>query len=82
MACHFALWWAIGHPVSLTLECVEQQQESKVVTQDEPPTFSGDMKKKENVDAWLELFEAIDPILHAVNCVSECLDFDTMGRYV
>jgi hypothetical protein len=43
--------------------------------------FSGDMKKPENLDAWLKLFEAIDPILHAVNCVTECLDFDTMARY-
>ena len=43
--------------------------------------FSGDMKKPENLDAWLKLFEAINPIVHAVNCVTECLDFNTMARY-
>lgn len=80
MACHFALWWAIGHPVSFVLQCVEWQHETKLVKQHEPPTFSGDMRKKENVDAWLKLFKAIQPILHAVNCVSECVDFDSMAR--
>jgi len=39
------------------------------------------MKRPENMSAWYELFLSIDPILHAINCVADCVDFTTMSQY-
>ena len=72
MVCHFVLWWVIGHPVCGMLT------KTKVVIQDESPTSSRDVQK---LDTWLKGFEAIDPILHTINCASKvsglqfCINF-------
>jgi hypothetical protein len=39
------------------------------------------MKGLQNMLAWVEFFQEVDPILHAINCVADCVDFETMGCY-
>lgn len=39
------------------------------------------MKTEHNLNQWGELFEKIDPVLHAINCVADCVDFETMSSY-
>ena len=31
--------------------------------------------------AWIQFFTKVDPLLHAINCMSDCVDFETMGCY-
>jgi hypothetical protein len=39
------------------------------------------MKGAHNMQAWVKFFDKVDPILHAINCVADCVDFETMGCY-
>jgi hypothetical protein len=39
------------------------------------------MESPSNMQAWNQFFSRIDIVLHAINCVADCVDFDTMSRY-
>jgi hypothetical protein len=52
-----------------------------ICTQKRSPTFSSDMKRPENMDCWVELFSTVEPILHSINHVADCVDFFTMRSY-
>jgi hypothetical protein len=39
------------------------------------------MKLPENMIVWLTFFTAMEPILHAINHVADCIDFFTMRSY-